>query len=605
MSTPKGPPGPKPKTGAVKPFLCDDDLSELDTWDETFDALHMGAPPPPAGDEAGEPDPTEMLDVPAEARPSTRLETVGSELAEPPLARRSPDDPSTLDRALDEDEHEHEHEGGAANPAADLTRIGHLDGDDDPLETDFSGLGGGRPAAEPDDDEPDNDDDGVFTSASRPAMPSLDDHLFNDEPAAPPPPEPRRTPAIVRRTPLTAPPAPPLPSAIADRNPGDSDPMFLEQTRIADFAELEPRVVSSRSSAPTTPPPIAEEEDDYADIEVSDDKPATAGVAAAPDAPGAEVYSTSRRTAHVLRRGDSAVRRPPAGPPERPTVVQLDLEDDLAPPRAPSSPPAEDDFSDVAAAVGGRVDHDEPAAERPSRPNRPTPRAPYAAIPDIAHPDVAPEARPRATLDEALDDLRFDEPHHAGARGTQDAAEEPDEAFDDQHAFGAPVFEAPEPQPFQAPANFDPNAFDDDDFGEHADDRHAFASPRGLEDSGAFPPPGRTAPPPPPPARVAAEPETDEPVTVIAPGIPPTPPGGVRPPLGRPPALADLYPRVKTPTSVPPIGTQAGNQAAAGIRPPAPPSRTLREFVPAAPPPEDDAGEPPTRADAPAPRRAR
>jgi hypothetical protein len=40
MTTPK-PPGKPGKPGSPKPFLGDDDLSELDAWVETFDALHM------------------------------------------------------------------------------------------------------------------------------------------------------------------------------------------------------------------------------------------------------------------------------------------------------------------------------------------------------------------------------------------------------------------------------------------------------------------------------------------------------------------------------------------------------------------------------------
>ena len=39
MSTPKPP--SKPGKGPAKPFLGDDDLSEIDAWVETFDALHM------------------------------------------------------------------------------------------------------------------------------------------------------------------------------------------------------------------------------------------------------------------------------------------------------------------------------------------------------------------------------------------------------------------------------------------------------------------------------------------------------------------------------------------------------------------------------------
>ena len=53
MTTPKGPSKPgggapgatAGRPGAAKPFLGDDDLSELDAWVETFDALHGGPEP--------------------------------------------------------------------------------------------------------------------------------------------------------------------------------------------------------------------------------------------------------------------------------------------------------------------------------------------------------------------------------------------------------------------------------------------------------------------------------------------------------------------------------------------------------------------------------
>ena len=47
MTTPKPPgkPGSGPTKPGAKPFLGDDDLSELDAWVETFDALHAGPEP--------------------------------------------------------------------------------------------------------------------------------------------------------------------------------------------------------------------------------------------------------------------------------------------------------------------------------------------------------------------------------------------------------------------------------------------------------------------------------------------------------------------------------------------------------------------------------
>jgi hypothetical protein len=122
-------------------------------------------------------------------------------------------------------------------------------------ETDFSGVS--DPAIEgplvPRRDELDDEladhafgggeDDGVFTSASRPGSPAPEDSLYDDDLAPPPAPEPRRSPAIVRR---------PRPSSPGrEVQPGDSDSMFSEETRVADFTEIERQAFSSRQAEPS------------------------------------------------------------------------------------------------------------------------------------------------------------------------------------------------------------------------------------------------------------------------------------------------------------------------------------------------------------------
>ena len=583
MTTPK-PPGKPGKGGSPKPFLGDDDLSELDAWVETFDALHMG---PEAGGAPAQPavDATELVHVAAnDSADSGELDL------EPGDA--DADEPLTLDIPIDGDgDRDHGLDRGIAQdidlvPAFDhrapsVTMIDSYDAD--PLETDFSGLGGipgiapeaprlprfqaSAPPPPSEDDLVDHDafgsddDDEVFTSASRPGTPAPDDALFDDDLVPPPAPEPRRRPAIVRRT--IAPPGPPGPRE--EPHPGDSDSMFAEDTRVADFTELERRVFSSRQSQPTAPPAI--EEDDYADIEVSDDK------AGAPDAPAPEVYSTSRRTAHVLRR-DTGSRPPQGRPTGAPPVVELDLDEDLSPVRAPSHPPSEDDFSDVAAAVGAKDDDDLALPDIPRRPMMASRADRTGPIPELPI-----EVRPRSSRDDApqafADPHELDEP---SAFDDPDAFDEP-RPFDDPNAFD-------EPRPFDDPNAFDePHAFaDPNELAQPhgVDDHRAFENPDEFDESDEFrrprlPPIERAIPPPehriprttPPPLRRPEQAGGGETVRGISIAPPIDNPGAMRPP-----ALADLYPRVNTPTSVPPIGPKPTSTA------PPPPMRTMLEFVP-------------------------
>ena len=154
MTTPKGPSKP-----GSKPFLGDDDLSELDAWVETFDALHGGpehaAEPPP--------DPTQLVSSLAETditlRPDTGLDAAPDLLDLPePSAPRPASNPA--DRAFD------------LGRAPSVTAI-----DSEPDEGAEFGS---------------DDDDEVFTSASRPGATAPEDALYDDDLAPPPAPEPPR-----------------------------------------------------------------------------------------------------------------------------------------------------------------------------------------------------------------------------------------------------------------------------------------------------------------------------------------------------------------------------------------------------------------------------
>jgi hypothetical protein len=490
---PGTPPGKPGKGGAPKPFLGDDDLSELDAWVETFDALHMG--PEPGGQPASVAlDATELVSIDSPA--------LGSPAADAAIPHELPAERTPDGMYVDE----------RAPTSADAAG-------GDPHETDFSGLAG-IPASAPrrsyaaasrigddDDDAFGSDDDEVFTSASRPGAPAPDDAVEDDDLAPPPAPEPRRGPAIVRRVPVAAP-----IDRRDERSAADSDSMFSEQTRVADFTELERRVFSSRQSQPAVAPP---DDDDYVDIEVSDDR------LGAPETPVLEVHATSRRTAHVLRRLDPGTRPPPVSGP-LPRIPERDLGEDSGSRRPPSRPGSEDDFSDVAAAVGADESED---LVLPEIPRRASARGIPTAIPEIEH-----DRRPRASLDDALAGLRT---------GELDGFDEPSDfdpnAFDDAGQL-------------DEPQGFDPNAFDEPVAGSLAD-RRAFDDPNEFDDPDDFAIPARPLPP-----HIPALP----PMPVIERRTPPTSP----PPVVRPVAAAGDYPRIKTPTSVPPIGVRGGEPPA-------------------------------------------
>ncbi len=553
MSRPKTPSKPP---GGGKPFLGDDDLvSELDAWDATFDALHSGDPEEgrlpaaqaehviawPAADEArrgpdpitspGVPDPTAVM-TPALERPDLRgLERLGSEFDVPD--RESEEDLSIglEDPTFDRGPSPHRRASSATSVDS-----AHLE---DPLEADFSDLAPvdhGRAARQtlppPLDDEDDVEivsererppsEDDIYTSASRPNPPPTRPYDDDDVIAPPPPPvpapEPRRTLShvIVRRT-LSH----PVPIAHDDSqvtpSHGTDLALFAERTRISAPDELEAELAASRET-----PPV--DEDAYDDIEIGGSEGAaapavepigTTTMIGVPVAPAADTFSAGRRTAHVLRRTETPAHPAPVAPPPA-SVIEIEADEELSAPNlaARSAEHAvEDDFSDVAAAVGAESDVDvalDPDLDVRSR--RPTPSPDAHERPETYELDLEEPPAPPPPIDAALDSFEDDEPPPA------------------------PVATFVDPAP---------------------------------------PPPTLVVPPRPlPPATGFTETRKGIPALVDPGRLP-----------ARPPALTDLYPsRVKTPTSVPPLGKTLP------FPPPPPGTPPLELAVHHAPPPPD--GEP-------------
>ena len=437
-------PGKPPTKGGGKPFLGDDDLlSELDAWDQTFDALHAedtSTSIPAAAEVMAWPAPT--------PQPPSPQDHAAAEFGEPsrtldqPAFGRDPDleDQMSLDAAI-EDNGDATIDVEIGMPYATAPRnSSHAETfDADPAETDFSGVGAeGKPAALgemlgrrhqtlppigdddlPDDSAtridlksgpiralPDDDDDGVFTSASRPNAPAAPDDNSNEDDLAPPPvPEPqKRTPAIVRRTPLQVPHV----SGRQDRmtpSQGLDNSDFSEQTRIQDLGEIRAQAAASRPASKTMPPPI--EEDEY-EVEID-----ASAASAAPDVIAENMGS--RRTAHVVRRGDAPTRPPPvsqivAEADEDGDEIRMEMDVDEPPPLGVAPIPEEDDFSDVAAAVGAS---DDPipgtgSALLPRRPSTPRVGASSGSQPSIRPTTRDATAPPPVDLDDALSAL--DEP---------------------------------------------------------------------------------------------------------------------------------------------------------------------------------------------------
>jgi tetratricopeptide (TPR) repeat protein len=400
-----------PKGGAPKPFLGEAELSsELDAWDEMFDNLHAGPSEGVATEEPPMdwPAPTTELVPPTSRVPDNTLTALDASrtLEDFPPPGPGPwqgargdtdlDDQMSLDRAVEE------------SPRTTQPRIKDWQapkGD----ETDFGSVGAsqqpaalgeilrGGPPDVPrwgDDDEPSSetrimppdpevvrgpvvpldsldDDDAVYTSASRPNVKQAHDDLaLPEDPVAPPPsarssaptapPVTRRTgPAIIRRqTPLSIPAVPP---SVTGQQPAEPPDDLAESTRIADVSELddhveETRRAPDRSKAPTAPPPMsfapttyeqpAARDDDYEiEIGANEDEP----VQPVADIGSRPVPGAPRRTvAHVVRRTEAS-KAQTAPPPMR--ASQPAISDAI-----PREAAAEDDFSDVAAAVGATDD---------------------------------------------------------------------------------------------------------------------------------------------------------------------------------------------------------------------------------------------------------
>lgn len=419
--------GAKPPKGPAKPFLGDDDLlGELDAWDATFDALH-------AEEAGGAPANQEVMEWPVAAPPDATLLTIPAGPADGDLEEQM-----TLDRALDADSDATlDRDFAPASGRVAATMSNTYDGDLGSVETDFSDVGAdGPPAAlgeilgrhttappikdveptrveiqsgphrraAPTQPPPLEDDDEVFTSASRPVArpPSLADPPFDDDELAPPPVaaavEPRRGPAIIRRTPAALPIVDISRSAPAQ---GLEAPDFSEDTRILQVGELDEPRQASRSGRPATrtaPPPI---EDDEYEIEIDASADAAQPAAPTPIAPEASGEQSMRRTAHVVRRTESTTKPPPATRPAFEDDVSVDL--GAGTPGGDARPVAEDDFSDDA--LEAAFQSSPVRAQRASTPPVSAP-PPVTPIHELELDDSPPA--PTANLDDALSGL--DEP---------------------------------------------------------------------------------------------------------------------------------------------------------------------------------------------------
>jgi len=534
MSPPKDP--KTPKTGpSGKPFLGDGDLgNELDAWDSMFDDLHSG----PEATQVAADEPVMAWPTPSPESQNSRGNRAAMYASEhtseympehtldeaafgtlPELATDLPadlDDQLTLDRAgADETRLDMPVAPARADRVTTQPAIfTDQTADSDPLETDFSDIGASSPPSalgdflgarsrvegRGDDEEVDPptglvsapvpvEEDDVYTSASRPnRAPTGDeevDEFSLDQPIPPPPlPVPRRLPpavpartgpAIIRRaTPI----ATPLANFGPISQPGqDNSPFGNETTRIAELGEVESHQLQSRadarSKAPTTPPPFSTpmievapiDEDDYADIEIGADSSESAPVELPPIAPVAR-----RTAAHVVRRPEKSTKVP---------VIQAKRESEpvIEVTEGPVEPGGEDDFSDVAAAVGanGEVALDEPMSARRIT-ESPSMGQPVVHKVGPAFQDSTPG------LDAALDDIDGGVTRMMTAEQLLTEAGESDDANDANDANDAAVDSAGEtrldvqrgPRVIQTEPRFDPESDPDSelDFGEeeHDDD---------------------------------------------------------------------------------------------------------------------------------------
>jgi len=533
----------KPPKGPAKPFLGEDELSsELDAWDSMFDNLHEASPEESGGDSAA------TLDTPV---PETTDASFGAEpvvssrVPEPDLvaqeASRTMDDfpPSfevpkddgldeqmTLDRAIGADE-------PPPRPSQQISAEMGWGRD----ETDFSDVGG--PSEMPayvDDDEdagatrldvsarpPSNDeDDGVYTSASRPNVHSpAGSAPLPDDPIAPPPrpsPAVKRTgPAIIRRQTPVAVPVLAQPKVTPSQGYPGVDPGmdFSENTRIANIGEMEAKAEESRRGdarhkAPTAPPPMSFAPSAYEPVAQPDDDYEVEIGASSEEA-------TPEPAAQPRRTFASVVRRDPAKQP----AVSLARESEPVIEVSRGSEPVirgEDDFSDVAAevAAGDNVDLE-----------RPTPVPPPDPGPEDSFSDVAAAVGADALMDDLPMPTR-------SAPTTPAVLHSVGEADIEEQARNEEVFDDSLPTSMLAD-NSDVLAATGDAYVPMTSD--SLDMPAAGDSFAEVPVP-----------QVADELyEEEDPATKVAVGSQ----------ADRPPGLMDLYPRVKRPTSVPVMAVPA------------------------------------------------
>ncbi len=517
----------KPGKGPQKPFLGDDELSsELDAWDQMFDNLHETAPADAAA--TGE---LPQAEVPLgewpepAAVPPTIVEPPGSRIPQAALA--SNDASHTLDDFA---------------PAFDPN---------DPNEADFSSVSADRdagatgdmpafseaaegatrldvaktPAAAEDDDE-------VYTSASRPNVTSPPTaRPLPEDPIAPPPkpaPAKRTGPAIIRRqTPLAVPVTPKAEPKVTPQRgyPAQGDAFstdFGDSTRVADFGEIEAKAQESRqadarSKATTAPPPMSftpssyeqpQPDDDY-EIEIGSSSDDDAAPAAAP-----EPAPQPRRTvANVIRRDPAKASIPVPVRRESEPIIEVS--------HRPAAPRGEDDFSDVAAAF------DEPAA--PAAPSAP------AAEDDFAGVAASLGADPLMDGQLAMPLTRSPTMPSLPPRPPPSALHRLDDDDDGIIDDALPTHMVP------SPGSRDPNMMEDAYVPMTNESLEMPASSSGQFDELAVPQVNDTF-------------DIEQPATRVD--------RGEGQGADRPPGLMDLYPRVKRPTSVPAMGGFEGSRVA-------------------------------------------
>jgi tetratricopeptide (TPR) repeat protein len=321
----------KPK----KSFLGETDLSsDLDAWDDMFDALHetpapqqealaQPAPSPPADDLS----PFETPDLEAQLTLDHASEIETEIIAEPEVSFGAADETDFSDV------------GAQGKPAA------------------LGAMLGARPRRQVTVQSNDDDDD-VYTSASRPGSPTAERAAVPAAAAPKPAPAKRTGPAIIRRTaPVATPAAQPKPAPA----PAFESP-FAESTRVEDAENIDARVQQTRepdrSKVPTAPPPMSFTPYEEPDVAVEEDFPdIEIGAHEAPRANVETVPPPRRTVAHVVRREAKSATLPPVRRQSDP-VIEVE--------RAPI-PSSEDDFSDVAAAVGASEDAPLEDLELPQR----------------------------------------------------------------------------------------------------------------------------------------------------------------------------------------------------------------------------------------------